>query len=480
MAKKKTSKSLYMVTLGCPKNRVDSEVMLGTLNQRGYHLVQEPGDAEVIVVNTCAFLKAAEKESVDNILELAEYKKTGKCRTLVVTGCLVQRHGEVLAKELPEVDHFLGTSAYVQIGDLLEAEASPRQLIPDPDYIHTAQVPRVNSMPGYTAYLKISEGCDNQCAFCIIPKLRGPQRSRPIADIVREAEQLASEGVLELNLVAQDLTAYGHDLPDRPKLHDLLEELVKVDVHWIRLHYAYPRVFPDELIDVIASEPKIAKYLDMPLQHASDKLLRSMRRGRDSAWLRELVTKIRARVPGLSFRTSMIVGLPGETEEDFEILKDFVKEMRFERLGVFQYSDEEGTAAYEMEHKVPRRTIERRWRELMAIQKRISREQNEQLVGKRLEVLVEGRSPGTDLLLVGRHQGQAPDIDGQVYINDGMAYPGELVTVEVTEAHDYDVVGRVVARQDPKQRRHTARPSAPKHVRGGEKLVTPPTWLAPR
>ncbi|MEW6435107.1 MAG: 30S ribosomal protein S12 methylthiotransferase RimO [Myxococcota bacterium] len=468
------------MTLGCPKNRVDSEVMLGTLQHRGYHLVEEPEDAEVIVVNTCAFLKAAEKESVDNILELAEYKKTGKCDTLVVTGCLVQRHGEVLSKELPEVDHFLGTSAYVQIGDLLAAEASPRQLIPDPEYIHSAKVPKVNSMPGYTAYLKISEGCDNKCAFCIIPQLRGAQRSRPIADIVREAEQLADQGVLELNLVAQDLTAYGHDLPGKPKLHDLLEALVKVDVHWIRLHYAYPRVFPDELIEVIASEPKIAKYLDMPLQHASDKLLRSMKRGRESTWLRQLVTKIRDRVPGLSFRTSMIVGLPGETEEDFEMLKAFVKEMRFERLGVFQYSDEEGTAAYEMEDKVPKRTIERRWRELMAIQKRISREQNKQLVGTRLEVLVEGRSPETDLLLVGRHQGQAPEIDGQVYINDGMAYPGELVTVEVTEAHDYDVVGKVVARQDPKQRRHKARGAAPTHVRGGEKIVTPPTWLAPR
>ncbi|MEW5739537.1 MAG: 30S ribosomal protein S12 methylthiotransferase RimO [Myxococcota bacterium] len=468
------------MTLGCPKNRVDSEVMLGTLQHKGYHLVQEPDEAEVIVVNTCAFLKAAEKESVDNILELAEYKKSGKCDTLVVTGCLVQRHGEALSKELPEVDHFLGTSAYVQIGDLLAAEASPRQLIPDPDYIHTAAVPKVNSMPGYTAYLKISEGCDNKCAFCIIPKLRGLQRSRTIADLVNEATQLADSGVRELNLVAQDLTAWGHDLPGKPKLHELLKALCQVDVHWIRLHYAYPRVFPDELIEVMATEPKIAKYLDMPLQHASDRLLRTMKRGRESAFLKQLVQKIRARVPGLTFRTSMIVGLPGETEEDFEILKDFVKELRFERLGVFQYSDEPGTAAYEMDGKVPQRTIARRWRELMATQKRISREQNKKLVGTQLEVLVEGKSPETELLLVGRHQGQAPEIDGQVYINDGMAYPGEFVTVEVTEAHDYDVVGRVVARQDPKSRAHKARSHAPAHVRGGEKIVSPPTWLAPR
>lgn len=477
---KKASKSLYMMTLGCPKNRVDSEVMLGTLQHKGYHLVQEPDDAEVIVVNTCAFLKAAEKESVDNILELAEHKKTGRCDTLVVTGCLVQRHGEALAKELPEVDHFLGTSAYVQIGDLLAAEASPRQLIPDPEYIHTAAVPKVNSMPGYTAYLKISEGCDNKCAFCIIPKLRGLQRSRTIADLVQEAAQLADSGVRELNLVAQDLTAWGHDLPGKPKLHELLKELAQVDVHWIRLHYAYPRVFPDELIEVMASEPKIAKYLDMPLQHASDRLLRTMKRGRESAFLKQLVQKIRSRVGELSFRTSMIVGLPGETEEDFEILKDFVKELRFERLGVFQYSDEPGTAAYEMDGKVPQRTIARRWRELMAIQKRLSREQNKKLIGAHLEVLVEGRSPETDLLLVGRHQGQAPEIDGQVYINDGLAYPGELVTVEVTEAHDYDVVGKVVAREDPKAKGHKARSQAPSQVRGGEKIVSPPTWLAPR
>jgi ribosomal protein S12 methylthiotransferase len=477
---KKLTKSLYMMTLGCPKNRVDSEVMLGTLQNKGYHLVQEPGEAEVIVVNTCAFLKAAEKESVDSILELAEYKKAGSCKTLVVTGCLVQRHAEALTKELPEVDHFLGTSAYYQIGDLLSAEASPRQLVPDPEYIHSSSSPKVNSMPGYTAYLKISEGCDNKCAFCIIPTLRGLQRSRPIADIVREAKQLADSGVMELNLVAQDLTAYGHDLPGKPKLHELLQALVKVDVHWIRLHYAYPRVFPDELIEVMATEPKIAKYLDMPLQHASDRLLRSMKRGRESAFLEQLVDKIRARVPNLSFRTSMIVGLPGETEEDFDLLMEFVKKMRFERLGVFQYSDEEGTAAFEMENKVPKRTIERRWREIMAVQKRISREQNKKLIGTRLEVLVEGRSPETELLLVGRHQGQAPEIDGQVYINDGMAYPGELVTVEVTEAHDYDLVGKVVARQDPKQRRHSARSEVPAHVRGGEKIVAPPTWLAPR
>lgn len=449
-------KSLYMMTLGCPKNRVDSEIMLGTLGARGYALVQEPEAADVIVVNTCAFIGPAKQESIDAILEMAEHKKSGKCSTLVVTGCLSQRYSADLASEMPEVDHFLGTSAYAQIGDLLNAEATPRQVIPDPDYIHSAATPRTNSMPKYTAFLKISEGCDNKCAFCIIPTLRGLQRSRTIEDIVAEAERLAQSGVRELNLVAQDLTAYGHDLPGKPKLQDLLKALVKVDVKWIRLHYAYPRVFPDELIEVMAQEPRIAKYLDMPLQHASDKLLLSMKRGRNSQFLTTLLEKLRTRVPGLVMRTSLIVGLPGETEEDFELLKDFVKTQRFERLGVFQYSDEEGTAAFHFENKIPQKTIERRWREIMAIQKRINREQNKKLIGTRLEVLVEGASEESEHLLVGRHQGQAPEIDGMVYINDGFAYPGEFVTVEVTEAHDYDLVARIVDRpnaQEPVQPR---------------------------
>ena len=442
------NKALYMATLGCPKNRVDSEVMLGTLGARGYTLVARPEDASVIVVNTCAFIGPAKQESVDTILELAELKKTGRCSTLVVTGCLSQRYGPELAKEMPEVDHFLGTGAYVQIGDLLAAEAAPRQVIPDPDYVHDARTPKVNSSPKWTAYLKISEGCDNACAFCIIPTLRGAQRSRPIDDLVAEARSLAASGVRELNLVAQDLTAYGHDLPGRPQLHQLLQALCTVDVRWIRLHYAYPRVFPDALIDVMAREPKVAKYLDMPLQHTSDRLLRSMRRGRDSAFLISLLAKLRARIPGLTFRTSLIAGLPGETEEDFALLKEFVRTQRFERMGCFQYSDEEGTAAYDFADKVPQKLIERRWREVMAIQKRINREQNRGLIGKRLEVLVEGPSPESEDLLVGRHEGQAPDIDGVVYINDGFGYPGEFVTVEVTEAHDYDLVGRVVERPE--------------------------------
>jgi ribosomal protein S12 methylthiotransferase len=445
-------KPIYLLTLGCSKNRVDSEIMLGSLVERGYRLVDEPAQAEVILVNTCAFIGEAKQESVNAILEMGEHKKTGKCDTLIVTGCLTQRYAQELNQELPEVDHFLGTGAYAQVGDILAAEAAPRQVIPDPEYIHSAETPRINSLPGYKAYLKISEGCDNKCAFCIIPKLRGGQRSRPIEDIVKEAQHLASLGAVELNLIAQDLTAYGYDQPGRPKLHELLKALCdQVDVRWIRLHYAYPRDFPDALIDVMANEPKIAKYLDMPIQHASDKLLRSMRRGRDVKFLKTLLGKLRARIPGLVMRTTFIVGLPGETEADFEELKAFVKEQRFERVGVFEYSKEEDTLAGTMEGQIDPKVKSKRRRELMAIQRRINREQNKQLIGKRVQVLVEGASEETEHLLVGRCEGQAPEVDGITYINDGMAYPGEIVTLEITQTADHDLVGRIVDREAPKK-----------------------------
>jgi ribosomal protein S12 methylthiotransferase len=303
-----------MHTLGCPKNRVDSEIMLGELSGAGFRLVREPRQADVIVVNTCGFIESAKEESIAAIVELADEKKEGRCKKLVVAGCLTQRYHAELAVELPEVDHFVGTGAYAEIARIVSDAQASRIVVPDPDFVHSASTPRVSSLASHTAYLKIAEGCDNACAFCIIPALRGAQRSRPIDDVVREAEALAAQGVVELSLVAQDLTAYGHDLPGRPRLHDLLPALCRVDgVRWIRLHYAYPRDFPDALIEVMASEPKIAKYLDMPLQHSSDRLLQSMRRGRDSTFLRELLAKLRARVPRIAIRTALIVGLPGET-----------------------------------------------------------------------------------------------------------------------------------------------------------------------
>ncbi|MFL5301573.1 MAG: 30S ribosomal protein S12 methylthiotransferase RimO [Anaeromyxobacteraceae bacterium] len=459
---------VYMHTLGCPKNRVDSEIMLGTLAEAGYRLVPEPEQAEVIVVNTCGFIESAKEESVSAILELAEHKREGRCKKLVVTGCLVQRHANELAAEIPEVDHFLGTGAYQDVAKIVSDAQAKRLVVPDPDFVHAAATPRVNSLPSHTAYVKIAEGCDNACAFCIIPKLRGPQRSRGVDDLVAEAAALAAQGTVELSLVAQDLTAWGYDLPGKQRLHHLLPELCKVDgIRWVRLHYAYPRDFPDALIEVMAGEPKIAKYLDMPLQHSSDRLLKAMKRGRDSQFLRDLLAKLRARVPGLALRTSLIVGLPGETEEDFDDLLRFVDEQRFERLGVFEYSREEGTPAAEMDGQLPEALKRDRFARVMEVQQEIAREHQEAMVGKRVEVLVEGASEESEHLLAGRNAQQAPEIDGLTYVNevaipgapDAAVYPGEIVTVEVTDAGDYDLVGRVVAK-DPRPRRLPAKPAA--------------------
>jgi ribosomal protein S12 methylthiotransferase len=470
------STPVYLHTLGCPKNRVDSEVMLGTLAGAGYRLVQDPARADVIVVNTCGFIESAKEESVQAILELAAMKAEGRCRKLVVAGCLTQRYHRELAREIPEVDHFVGTGAYQDIARIVADAQAERVIVPDPDFVHAASTPRVNSLPSHGAYLKIAEGCDNACAFCIIPLLRGAQQSRPIDDLVAEAEQLAAQGAVELLLVAQDLTAWGQDLPGKLRLEDLLPELCRVDgLRWIRLHYAYPRDFPDALVEVIAREPRIVKYLDMPLQHSSDRLLRSMKRGRDSRFLRELLAKIRACVPGIAMRTALIVGLPGETEEDFQDLLRFVEEQRFERLGVFTYSREEGTDAAGMPGQVPEKVKRARFEQVMALQQGIAREHQRAMVGRRLEVLVEGRAEETEHLLAGRHAQQAPEIDGLTYLNDfavpgekggGTAYPGELVTVEVTEAGDYDLVGRVVARDPRRASRRLPRAPEP---RGGRR-----------
>jgi ribosomal protein S12 methylthiotransferase len=460
-----------MHTLGCPKNRVDSEVMLGTLAEAGYRLVQDPAKADIVVVNTCGFIESAKVESVDAIVELAELKKTGRCKKLVVTGCLVQRHAKELARSLPEVDHFLGTGAYADVAKIVSDAQAKRLVVPDPDFVHSASTPRVSSLPSHTAYLKIAEGCDNACAFCIIPKLRGPQRSRPIEDVVAEAEGLARQGTIELSLVAQDLTAWGNDLAGRPRLHALLRALARVDgIRWIRCHYAYPRDVPDALLAAIADEPKIVKYLDLPLQHSSDRLLRAMKRGRDSAFLRELVARMRRDVPGIALRTSLIVGLPGETEADFEDLLGFVEESRFERLGVFEFSPEEGTPAATMARQVPAAVKRARYERVMELQQGISRAHQRALIGRKLEVLVEGRAEETEHLLAGRHAQQAPEIDGLTYVNDGVAYPGEIVTVEVTDASDYDLVGRVVAREPGRAGRHVPR-KAPGARRGGLPVV---------
>jgi ribosomal protein S12 methylthiotransferase len=461
--------SLYLLSLGCPKNRVDSEVMLGTLLDQGYELVQEPDNAEVILINSCAFIGEAKQESIDAILEHAAYKERGTCKALVVAGCLTQRYADVLQAEMPEVDYFVGTSGYPQIAEIIRG-ARDRAVLPDPHFIADSKTPRRNSMPAYTAYVKISEGCDNACTFCIIPTLRGAQRSRPIKDVVIECERLVAAGAQELNLVAQDLTAYGHDLPGRPKLHDLLQALRDVPARWIRLHYAYPREFPDALIDALANQPNLARYLDMPLQHIADPVLRRMKRGRDAAWVRKLVKKIRDRVPDLTFRSSFIVGFPGETEEDFEQLCEFVEETRFDKVGVFAFSREEGTPSYDLDGQLPQRTKAARQKKLMNLQRKISRAHQAALVGKTLDVLVEGVSSESDLLLEGRWMGQAPEIDGKVYVNRGRARPGEIVRVLIEQAGDYDLVGGIEGADGPVQ-------MIGSRLAGGASLVQPDARL---
>ena len=465
-----SARTLHLVSLGCPKNRVDSEIMLGSLLNDGYRVVEDPSEAEVIVINSCAFIGEAKQESIDSIFEHAKYKETGRCQSLVVAGCLTQRYAEVLQNEMPEVDHFIGTGAYQRIGEIIRSERD-RAVVPDPDFVHSSLTPRLNSMPGFTAYLKVSEGCNNTCSFCIIPKLRGEMRSRPIADIVEEAGRLAEQGVVELNLVAQDLTAYGYDLPGRPKLAELLRELAKVDVRWLRVHYAYPRDFSDALIDVMASEERIVKYLDMPLQHASDSMLKAMRRGRDRKFVEGLLRKLRERVPGLVMRTSFIVGFPGETAEDFDELRRFIETQRFEHVGVFEFSREEGTPSYDLPNQLPSRTKASRRNTLMKLQRGISRDYMNGLVGQELEVLVEGQSPETELLLQGRHAGQAPEIDGAVYINQGNARPGDIVRVLVEQAGDYDLVGGIVGKPLAPKKRHAGKVVSPDALPASRRLL---------
>ncbi len=445
MTLREKDRAIHLVSLGCAKNRVDSEVLLGGLLAQGFVWTDDPDEAEVIVVNTCAFIRDAQKESIDTLLEMGQRRTGGRCQSLVATGCLPQRHVGELMRAMPEIDHFVGTGHLNEVAARLWNGTLPKNFVRAPGFIHAAQMPRVRSTPHFTAFLKVSEGCNNRCAFCVIPSIRGGQRSRAVEDVVAEARALALQGCVEVNLIAQDLTAYGRDLPGRPNLEELLRALVAVEgLRWIRLHYAYPRAISDELIDILAGEEKVVPYLDIPLQHISDRLLRAMHRGSSAAFIRELMDKLRARVPGIALRTSLISGLPGETEEDHAALLDFVRSVRFERLGVFEFSAEAGTEAAAMPDQVPAKVARRRRREIMALQRKINREQNRALVGKTLEVLVEGVSPESDDLLAGRHAGQAIEVDGITYINDGLAQPGQIVKVEVTQAADYDVVGHIV------------------------------------
>jgi ribosomal protein S12 methylthiotransferase len=436
-----------MVSLGCPKNLVDGEVMLGQLQARGYELVADAGEADVIVVNTCAFIDRAKKESIDAILEMAQHKDAGRARRLVVTGCLSERYDAELRKEIPEIDATLGTGQVADIVRAVEgeatslADASPGR----PTWIYDHTAPRLLSTPPYMAYVKISEGCDYTCSFCIIPTLRGLHRSRSADDIVAEVRALAERGVKEVVLVAQDSTRYGLDLGVKDGLSYLLRRLGRIDgIRWIRIMYAYPATLSEGILDTIASEERVVKYVDIPLQHASESVLKRMKRPTGKGNLLGMVERIRARVPGVAIRTSFIVGFPGETEADFAELLGFVEAGQFDNVGVFTFSDEEGTTSFALEGRVLARVKESRRRRLLALQKSISTRKNKARVGDRVEVLVEGAHPDTDLLLRGRMATQAPEIDGQVILNDGVADPGQFVACEVTEAHPYDLVARIV------------------------------------
>ncbi|MCC6523932.1 MAG: 30S ribosomal protein S12 methylthiotransferase RimO [Polyangiaceae bacterium] len=454
-AMKRPRPTIHFVSLGCPKNRVDSEVMLGVAADARYEHVDDPARAEVIVVNTCGFIGAAKKESVDTILEMAEHRRAGRCTKLVVAGCLSQRYPEELAAGMPEVDHFLGSSDMLKLGEVLRGRAE-RMLVGHPaDWVVRASDPRALSGRVGSAWVKLAEGCNRTCAFCVIPELRGKQRSRTPDDVVREVEELTARGVREVNLVSQDTVAYGRDLPGGASAEARLAPLVRrvadvPGVRWVRLFYLYPEKLDPELVELVAHHPRVLPYVDMPLQHAADAMLRRMRRGHGGARLRRLVDELRQKVPGLTFRTAFIVGHPGESAAEFEELCDFVRAAEFEHLGVFRYSDEESAASHALDAKVPALVAANRWRRLMAIGRRIAARKNAAFVGRELEVLVEGASEEHELVLVGRHRGQAPEIDGQVFLSGGAeldAPPraGDLVRARVTQATDYDLAAGLVS-----------------------------------
>ncbi len=442
--------TIGFVNLGCSKNQVDSEVMLGALAKDGFTLTTDPACAEVVIINTCGFIEEAKQESINAIIEHGALKRNGVCKVLIAAGCLSQRYQGALLKELPELDGVVGTGDTGRIAEICRTLLGPggqtrRVWASPPPYLYDELTPRLRLGKAHSAYVKIAEGCNRNCAFCAIPIMRGKQRSRPIESIVAEARNLAAEGVKELNLISQDTINYGVDLGVRNGLVALLRELVTVrGLRWVRPFYLYPQQVTDDLIDLYAGEETITKYIDMPFQHVNDAMLKRMHRLGDKAHITTLVDRLRTRIPGLSFRTAFIVGFPGETKAAFTELKRYLTDMEFDRVGVFLYSDEEGTPAVDMAGKIARKTMEERQAELLAVQEAISLKKSRQKIGSTLEVLVEGVSEETDLLLAARHEGQAPEIDGVVYLNDGKANPGDFVKAEITDAAAYDLVGRIV------------------------------------
>jgi ribosomal protein S12 methylthiotransferase len=443
---------IVFISLGCPKNTVDSEVMTGLLQQRGHSFTTDPAEAEIIIINSCSFIEDAKKESIETILAAARYKKSGICRKLIVTGCLPERYHSEMSVELVEVDVMLGTNQIEHIVTAVEEDS-----VPPPDsygrrdadlYLYDHTTPRTLTGPQHSAYIKIAEGCDRTCSFCIIPKIRGRYRSRSIASLLEEASRLASKGVKEITLVSQDTTGYGRDIGMKEGLADLLEALAGIsDLRWIRFLYAYPDGISDRLLQAINSSEKICRYVDLPLQHVSAGILKAMRRGGDRAMLTRTIERIRAAIPGVTLRTTLIVGFPGETRNDFLELKSFCSEIEFDRLGVFVYSDEDDTAAFSLSPKIAIRTARNRQRVLMEQQEGINNRKNLRLKGKKIEILVEGPSGESDLLLQGRAEFQAPEIDGVCLINDsevGTLCEGEFRMFRVTRGLGHDLLGKIV------------------------------------
>jgi ribosomal protein S12 methylthiotransferase len=439
------------VSLGCPKNLVDSEVMLGTLARQGYSITSQKEDADVIVVNTCGFIDTAKKESIDTILEMAELKTHGNCKKLVVAGCLAERYRSEIKKEIPEIDFIFGPD---ELGRILEAVQLDSSTVPDVsiDALYSSKeiptIPRMLTTPAHMAYLKISEGCDHVCTFCAIPGFRGKFRSRTIADLTAESRRLAEQGVRELVIVSQDTMAYGKDLGLPNGITSLLRELVKTDgLKWVRFLYCYPNMVSDELVRLVSEEERLCKYFDIPYQHASKSVLERMKRGGHREIYERQIASIRKIMPDAGLRTSFIVGFPGESEQDFREVLTLMQNVRFDNVGVFLYSDEEGTGAFGLDAKIPRTTATRRRNALMKEQSKISKKKLTSMVGRTVEVLLEGSSDESDLLLQGRMQTQAPEIDGHVLINDTgdkQVTTGEFYNVEITDSLEYDLIGRVV------------------------------------
>jgi ribosomal protein S12 methylthiotransferase len=437
-----------LIHLGCAKNLVDSETVVPQVLASGYTMTDDPAQASLILVNTCGFLESAVEEAIETILEASQHKTSGNCACLLVMGCMVQRYGKKLLPLLPEVDLFVGTSHYHEISSILESLPAPshqRLWIAAPRHVADSRAPRVRSTPGYSAYLKIAEGCSNRCTFCLIPQLRGPYRSRTIGDVMREATQMVAEGVREINLIAQDITAYGGDQGNPAALVHLLGELEALpDLAWLRLLYAYPGRIDEALLKVMAHSTKIVPYLDFPIQHCVPRILQAMHRGEIAPDMPKLIERIRWQVPQIALRTSVMVGFPGESEADFEKLLHFVEDVQFDHLGVFAFSPETGSRAAKLPDQVPEPVKQARREHLLEVQRNISYQRLKRLIGCTLPVLIEGVHPETDLLLVGRLATQAPEVDGVAIITKGTGDAGQIMPLAITAVEDYDVIGELV------------------------------------